>query len=402
MRHKLSALIVLAIGLAVVVQAQRPAPPSRDALRRASAGPGYRVDPFWPKPLPNKWAMQQIVDIYVDRDDHIWTINRRVDARPDELTAATNPPRGECCVLGPEILEFDPDGTVVNAWGGPNYHEGWPGRLQTIAVDRQKNVYLSGTTPGDGIIEFTRDGKFVRDFGRRGPKIPADQVKPDNQQTAIFPPGIGSFELVEDAREIFISDGFLNKRILVYDLDTFAFKRGWGGHGIPLSDIDNNPTPDYNVSGLPPDQMQFAPALHCVHFSRDGLVYVCERGSDRVQVFTKQGKFVRQWFVHPTTQSRGPNCGGIWSTTAPPCGTVYHLALSSDPQQRYVFVADGTNNMVWIYNRSDGTLAGSFGGNGRYAGQLHWIDAVAVDSKGNVYTGEVEDGKRIQKFVPVN
>jgi hypothetical protein len=372
------------------------------AQQRAAATPKYRVDPFWPKPLPNKWSMQQIVDIYVDREDHIWAINRRVDARPDELTAATTPPRGECCVPGPEILEFDQAGNVLNAWGGPNYHEGWPGRLQTIAVDRQENVWLSGTTPGDGIITFTKDGKFVKDFGHRGPKVPADQVKQDNQQTAIFPPGIGSFELDEDAREIFISDGFLNKRILVYDMDTGAFKRGWGGHGIPLGEIDNGPTPDYDISGPPPDQKQFAPALHCAHFTRDGLVYVCERGSDRVQVFTKQGKFVRQWFVHPSTQSRGPNCGGIWSTTAPPCGTVYHMAFSSDPQQRYVFVADGTNNMVWIYNRSDGTLAGSFGGNGRYAGQLHWIDAVAVDSKGNVYTGEVEDGKRIQKFVPVS
>ena len=130
-------------------------------------------------------------------------------------------------------------------------------------------------------------------------------------------------------------------------------------------------------------------------------MYVCERGSDRIQVFTKQGKFVTQFWVHPSTQARGPNCGGIWSTTAPPCGTVYHLALSSDPQQRHVFVADGTNNMVWILNRQTGALEGSFGGNGRYAGQFHWIDAIAVDSKGNVYTGEVEDGKRIQKFVPV-
>jgi len=399
MRHKLNLVRVTAIavalgaaGLTAMIQAQQ----------RPAAPPRYRVDPFWPKPLPNKWSMQQIVDIYVDRDDHVWVLNRRVDARPDELTAATNPPRGECCILGPEVLEFDPDGNVVNAWGGPGYHPGWPGRLQTIAVDRQKNVWMSGTTPGDSIIEFSRDGKFVRDFGHRGPKVPADQVKQDNQQTAIFPPGIGSFELDEDAREIFIADGFLNKRILVYDMDTGAFKRGWGGHGVPLGGIDNNPTPDYDVSGPPPDQMPFAPAIHCVHFSRDGLVYVCERGSDRVQVFTKQGKFVRQWFVHPSTQSRGANCGGPWSMTAAPCGTVYHLALSADPQQRHVFVADGTNNMVWIYNRTDGTLAGSFGGNGRYAGQLHWIDAVAVDSKGNVYTGEVEDGKRIQKFVPVN
>ena len=172
-------------------------------------------------------------------------------------------------------------------------------------------------------------------------------------------------------------------------------------HGIALSEIDNNPTPPYDVSGPPPDQTPFAPALHCVHFSRDGFVYVCERGSDRIQVFTKQGKFVKQFWVHPSTQARGAKCGGIWSTTDPPCGTVYHLALSTDPQQRYVFVADGTDNMVWILNRQTGALEGSFGGNGRYAGMLHWIDAIVVDSKGNVYTGEVEDGKRVQKFVPV-
>ena len=374
---------------------------ARAQQRAPGAAPVYKVDPFWPKPLPGKWSMQQIVDMYVDRDDHIWVINRRSDARPDELNAMTTPPRGDCCVLGPEILEFDQDGNVVNSWGGPGYHPGWPGRLQTIAVDRDRNVYLSGTTPGDSIIKFSRDGKFLWDFGHRGPRIPADQVKQDNQQTAVFPPGIGSFELDEAAREIFISDGFLNKRILVYDMDTGAFKRGWGGKGIALSEVDNNPTPPYDVSGPPPDQTQFAPALHCVHFSRDGLVYVCERGSDRIQVFTKQGKFVKQFWVHPSTQARGAKCGGIWSTTDPPCGTVYHLALSTDPQQRYVFVADGTDNMVWILNRQTGALEGSFGGNGRYAGMLHWIDAIVVDSKGNVYTGEVEDGKRVQKFVPV-
>jgi DNA-binding beta-propeller fold protein YncE len=227
-------------------------------------------------------------------------------------------------------------------------------------------------------------------------------VKQDNQQTAIFPPGIAAFDFDEDAHEIYITDGFLNKRILVYDMNTGAFKRGWGGHGIPLTEIDNDPTPPYDISGPPPDQKQFAPALHCAHVSTDGLVYVCERGSDRIQVFTKQGKFVTSFFVHPSTQSRGPHCGGIWSTQDPPCGTVYNLAFSRDPQQKYLLVADGTNNMVWILDRKSGTLAGSFGGNGRYAGQLHWIDAIAVDSKGNVYTGEVEDGKRIQKFIPTN
>jgi hypothetical protein len=368
---------------------------------RAENGPVYKVDPFWPKPLPNKWSMQQIVDIYVDRNDHIWVLNRQSDARPDETGAMTNH-HIECCALGPEVLEFDIEGNLLKSWGGPNYVPGWPGRLQTLGVDRGGNVWISGTTPGDSIVKFNSDGKLLWDFGHRGPKVPANQVKQNNQQTDIFPPGIGAFDFDEDAHEIYITDGFLNKRILVYDMDTGAFKRGWGGHGIPFSEIDNDPTPDYDISGPPPDQKQFAPALHCVHVSNDGLVYVCERGSDRIQVFTKQGKFVASFFVHPSTQSRGPHCGGIWSTTDPPCGTIYNMALSTDPQQKYLFVADGTNNMVWILNRKDGTVAGSFGGNGRYAGQLHWIDAVAVDSKGNVYTGEVEDGKRIQKFLPVS
>jgi len=369
---------------------------------RAQTAPVYKVDPFWPKRLPNKWSMQQIVDIYVDHEDHIWVLNRADDARPDELGAATTPPRSECCRLGPEVLEFDADGNVLKAWGDQGYVPGWPGRLQTIGVDRDENVWISGTMPGDSIIKFTKDGKFLWDFDHRGPRVPAEQVKQDNQQTSTFPPGIAAFEFDEDAREMFIPDGFLNKRILVYDMDTGRFKRGWGGHGIPLDEVDNDPTPPYDVSGPPPDQKQFAPALHCAHPSRDGLLYVCERGSDRIQVFTKQGKFVKEFFVHPSTQSRGPNCGGIWSTKAPPCGTVYNLTLSTDPQQKYLLVADGTNNMVWILNRSDGTVVGSFGGNGRYAGQLHWIDSIAMDSKGNVYTGEVEDGKRIQKFAPTN
>src|SRR5437867_10823421 len=115
--------IAVAVGAAALTAISQ-------AQQKPAAPPRYRVDPFWPKPLPNKWSMQQIVDIYVDRDDHVWASNRRTDARPDELTAATSPPRGECGVLGPEIREFDPDGNVVNSWGGRSYREGGPGRLQ--------------------------------------------------------------------------------------------------------------------------------------------------------------------------------------------------------------------------------------------------------------------------------
>ena len=174
-----AAAAVVALFAGPGVYAQQP--------KTAAAVPVYKVDPFWPKPLPNKWSMQQIVDLYVDKNDHVWIINRRSDARPDEVGA----PRTECCVLGPEIIEFDAAGNVLRAWGGPDYAPGWPGRLQTLAVDRQGNVWISGTMPGDGIVKFSGDGKLLWDFGHRGPKVPAAEVKQNNQRTDIFPPGIG-------------------------------------------------------------------------------------------------------------------------------------------------------------------------------------------------------------------
>lgn len=360
--------------------------------------PVYKVDPFWPGPLPNKWSMQQVVDLYVTKDDHIWFLNRSQDIRPDETGAATIPPRAECCVRGPEVIELDPNGKVLHAWGGPNYVPGWPQHLQSMAVDGEGNVWISGTEPGDSIQKFSPEGKLLWDFGRRWPK--GREFKQDNQSVELLS-GIEDFGLDNDAQEIYVSDGARNKRILVFDMKTGAFKRGWGGHGLPLAEIDNDPTPPYDISGPPPELKQFVPLLHCVHVSRDGMVYVCERGNDRMQVFTREGKWVMSFTVHPSTQARGPNCGGPFAKSGP-CGTVFNMAFSADPEQKYLFIADGTNNMVWIHERKTGQLVGSFGGAGRYAGNLHWIDTIGTDSKGNIYTGEVEDGKRIQKFVRVN
>ncbi len=397
-RHK-SAFVSAAV-IALGVWAITPVP-----VARAQNPPTYKVDPFWPKPLPNKWIMQQVPTLTVDKDDHIWVFNRSRGIRPDENGASTKPPRTDCCIAGPSILEFDTEGNLLNAWGGPGYVPNWPGE-QTIKTDKQGNVWVSGTGRGDSILKFSKDGKLLKDFGHRPPPVPAGQTPPplveNNQQTDVWISGVADFAIDDDAQELYVADTeFINKRILVYDLNSGAFKRGWGGKGKPLSMIRNERVANYDTNGPPPDIDDFV-TLHCLHISRDGLVYVCDRGNDRVQVFTKQGKYVTQFWIHPSTPARGNECGGPGSDKFGPCGTVYNLAFSADPQQNFVFVADGANDKVWIVNRKSGMTVGSIGDNGRMAGMFHFIDGIAADSKGNIYTGEVETGKRIQKFVPVN
>jgi hypothetical protein len=381
-------------GLGVGTSSQRSsATPAQDE----APAPIYRVDPFWPTPLPNRWSMQQVTGIHVDHMDHIWFMNRGTAAEGDEIGGGNNPPRIDCCVRGPEVIELDQQGTVVNAWGGPGYHPLWPTALQTVIADRQGFVWVAGTAPQDSILKFTRDGKFVWDFGHRPP--PGAQLPENNQQTDVLV-SKGRFQLDEVTREIYIINW---KRLLVYDMDTGAFKRGWGGHGMPLSEISNDPIPPYRWSGgPPPEERQFVPDLHFAEISKDRLVYVGERGQNRIEVFSTEGTWLKDFHVAPNTPARGEGCGGLANTKLPPCGTTYKLAISTDPQQQYLYVADGTNNRVWILDRQSGRTLGSFGGNGRYAGQLHWINAIAMDSRGNIYTGEVEQAKRIQKFVPVS
>ena len=364
-----------------------------------NGAPAFKVDPFWPGPLPNRWSMQQVTGIHVDHMDHIWFVNRGAVAEGDEIGGEGNPPRIECCVRGPEIIELDQQGKVINAWGGPGYHPQWPTAMQTVIADRKGFVWIGGTAPQDSILKFTRDGKFVWDFGHRPPAEAG--MMPENNQETGFLINKGRFQIDEVANELYIIQ---QKRVLVYDASTGAYKRGWGGHGMPLSEISNERIASYTWTGAPPpDEKNFVPDLHFVEISRDRLVYIGERGQNRIQVFTPEGKFVKEFYVSPNTpgQRVGDGCGGLANTKMPPCGTTYKLAISTDKEQKYLYVADGTNNRVWILDRQSGKTLGSFGGNGRYAGQLHWINAIAQDSRGNIYTGEVEQAKRIQKFVPV-
>ena len=335
--------------------------------------PKFKVDPSWPKELPNNWIMGQVGGMAVDRHDHIWVLQRPSLDTVDELGAAQTPPWSQCCFAAPPVLVFDTQGNLLQSWGGPGEGFDWPKREHGIYVDRDDNVWISGADPSDRhLLKFKNDGHFLMQIGHPS----ADP--PNNLRTDILgrPAGI---EVDSEAHEVYIADGYMNKRVIIYDSDKGTFKRLWGAYGNPPNDADPGA---YNPAA-PPDQ-QFRNPVHCVHISRDGFVYVCDRVNDRMQVFTKQGKFVKEFFVRPQTL-------GI--------GSVWQFAFSTDENQNFLLVADGENNVIWTVRRDDGTVVGQTGHNGRNAGQFHWVHQIVSDSQGNLYTGEVDTGKRIQKFV---
>jgi DNA-binding beta-propeller fold protein YncE len=331
------------------------------------------VDPFWPKELPNNWIMGQVGGMAVDRYDHIWVLQRPGTDTVEELGAAQTPPRSMCCFPTPPVLEFDTQGNLLHSWGGPGEGFDWPKTEHGIYLDKDDNVWIGANGPADRhILKFKNDGHFLMQIGH------PSSDPPNSLRTDILgrPAGI---EVDSEAHEVYIADGYMNKRVIVYDSDKGTFKRLWGAYGNPPNDVDPG---TYNPAA-PADQ-QFRNPVHCVHISRDGLVYVCDRVNDRMQVFTKQGKFVKEFTLR--TQTLG-------------MGSVWQFAFSIDENQKFLFVDDGENNVIWTVRRDDGTVVGQMGHSGRNAGQFHWVHQIVSDSQGNLYTGEVDTGKRIQKFV---
>jgi hypothetical protein len=376
------------IVFAVVVATSRAHAQAVAISADDSGVPLYRYDPTWPKqPLPNAWTFQGITGLYVDEDDVIWVLQRPRDFDRDatENYAALSPPTAQCCTKPPAVMAFDTDGNLLHAWGDPEAVPGWPRSEHTILVDRDGFVWIGGATPGDTLLKFTKDGELVGEFGHRGPVVDAAGQKQDNQQTELLLRGVAAAELDQDAREIYIADGYLNRRVMVYDMDTGAFKRGWGAYGKPLSAISNDDPPPYDPDAEP--RRDFQGSVHAVRLSADGLLYVSDRQGNRLQVFTKQGEFVKEFFVAPWTRDRGA-AGSI--------------TFSLPPEQTHLFVTDIMNNVVWILDRESGTTVGRIGFMGHSGGGFHWVHVAASDSRGNLYTGEVDSGKRIQRFVPVD
>jgi DNA-binding beta-propeller fold protein YncE len=358
----------LALGIGIVMSI-----PSARVF--AQDPPKYQVDPSWPKELPNNWIMGQVGGMAMDKHDHIWVLQRPASVTPDELGAAQTPPHSICCMPTPPVLEFDTQGNLLQSWGGPGEGFDWPKNEHGIYVDNDDNVWVGGNAPTDRqILKFTSSGHFLKQIGHPS----ADP--PSSARTDILgrPAGI---EVDAAAHEVYVSDGYMNRRVIVFDSETGAFKRMWGAYGNAPNDADPGP---YNPAA-PPDQ-QFRTPVHCVHISKDGLVYVCDRVNDRIQVFTKQGKFVKEITLRPQTLGQG---------------SAWQFTFSTDAQQSFLLVDDGENNVIWTVRREDGTVVGQTGHSGRNAGQFHWVHQIVSDSQGNLYTGEVDSGKRVQKFLLV-
>lgn len=331
--------------------------------------PRYIVDPSWPKPLPNDWSMGQASGVAVDRDDHIWVIHR-------PASACTTPPSDadnkmlthKACRPAPPVLKFDQEGHLLSWWGGPGIGYDWPEREHGLTIDPKGYVWIGGNGPNDGqYLKFTKDGRFVLQIGQPGPPTNSSDV------TRLGQPADADIDT--SASEVYIADGYHNHRVIVFNSENGSYKRHWGAYG-------NAPT-DEKPAQNNPVSPQFGNPVHCVRIARDGLVYICDRANNRIQVFRKDGTFIRQFIIAEDT---------------PPNGSTWDLDFWIDPTQSLLFHADGTNNQVRTLSRDQGVVTSEFGGDGNKPGEFHRLHNLVLDSSGNLYTTEVDTGNRAQKF----
>ena len=358
---------------------------------QAKQAPRFEVDPFWPKPMPNNWVMGMTIGIGISSDDHVWVIHRGNDPgnldRTELAVLKEGTPRvGECCNPAPPVLEFDAAGNLVGSWGGQpkdNSYD-WPESNHGIVVDHKGFVWIGGNGGPDAhILKFTRDGKFVAQYGKKNARMkqgsPTD--KPTYVANSMDMDNFGRVAKIfidPKANEGYVADGYFNKRVAVIDLDSGKIKRFWGAYGTPPDDAPLGP---YDPAA--PPAKQFRTPVHCAEVSNDGFVYVCDRPNDRLQIFTKEGKFVKEVFVAKETRADG---------------SVWDVAFSKDPAQKYLYMADGVNEHVRVFDRQSMTELYNFGYGGRQPGMFLGVHSIATDSKGNIYTTETYTGKRLQKF----
>ncbi|MDA1184437.1 MAG: hypothetical protein O2930_07315 [Acidobacteria bacterium] len=358
------AVAVLTAGCAGEAPGQGPAP--ADAL----AAPMFEVDATWPT-IPNDWQFGQVASVAVDAEDHVWVLQRPGTLGPEEQERAA-----------PPVLEFDQGGTLVQAWGGPGEGYQWPTSEHGVYVDPKGYVWIGGNGESDHqILKFTRTGEFVMQIGRAGQSQGNGDTGNLNRPADAF--------VHADTNELFVADGYGNRRVIVFDADTGSFKRMWGAFGnVPSDEAPDPALPDEDPEGAP----QFVQPVHAARVSHDGLVYVSDRGGKRVQVFTLDGTYVTQEFI-------GREC------VAPECGngtTAASTAFSTDPAQQFLYVGNRSQAKVMVFDRRTLTLLDSFGQWGSAPGDFGTLHHMAADSSGNLFVTEVTplapQNRRVQKF----
>jgi DNA-binding beta-propeller fold protein YncE len=401
----------------------------------AQGPPAFRVVPLWPQPLPEHYVLGSVTGVAVDAQDHIWVTHRGADSLEGNEKGMMATPKTSvlCCTAAPFILEFDTAGKLLSHFGGPGQGYQWPLSPGGITVDAKGNVWVAGAglepappggrgratgsnadpdavppargrgaetpaapapaargrgpaapagPPDAHVLKFARDGKFLLQIG-----TPGKMEGPDSQTTLNRPAAVA---VDAGANEVFVADSG-NHRVVVFDSETGAYKRHWGAYGEKPTAAGGGP---YDPNAAPARQFR---DVTCIEIAKDGMVYVCDRTSNRIQVFQKDGKFVKEGIVSKNTM--GATVSGQFGVVSS-WGSAWDIAFSNDPQQRYVFVADGHDKKVIILQRDTMAEVGGFGSGGRLPGQFLAVGSIAIDSRGNAYTGEQHHGKRVQKWTP--
>ncbi|HYJ36671.1 MAG TPA: hypothetical protein VEV64_10965, partial [Rhizomicrobium sp.] len=356
-----------------------------------------------PKPLPNHWVLAMTIGLGLDAKENVWVFHRPQTLEQKESYATRN--EADCCTAAPDVLEFDPAGNLLRHWGRDqvkgNGHD-WPSSNHGITVDKDENVWIggngapqpTGASPGSAeqfaraaapgaapapyaggvpqyhdsfILKFTPDGKYIGQIGKANAS--KGSLDTDNVR------GVAQIRIIPGANELVLADGYGNKRVSVWDAATLKFKRMWGAYG---KKPDDAPIPHYDVNSP-----QFGNPVHCAQPSNDGLIYVCDRTNNRIQVFKTDGTYLRQHIVKPDTKGDG---------------SVWEIAFSRDPGQKFLYISDGANENIHVFDRASMKELYWFGGGGRQPGQFYAVHSIVTDTKGNIYTTETYRGQRVQKF----
>jgi hypothetical protein len=363
-------------------------------VQAAEKVPAFALDPGWPQPLPDHWQIGAADGIFVDRHGLVWLANQSNKLNNYDLALQRG--QGNCCTMAPQVIAFDRAGKVAKSWsvsGPPEACKGYRclDRVHVVYVDQQDNVWLAGHGEGDSqVLKFDYNGKFLLQIGGS-----RERGCCGNQDTENVGGGTG-IAVWPATNEVFVTDGYTNNRVIVFDAGTGKFKRMWGayGHAPPVSSLMSKLLPGEDA---PKEVMAIADVprkfdgdgpgewstVHGIAITPDGVVWIADRNGNRIQQFKVDGTFIREAFVNRKSTS--------------PAGTTYSFAFS--PDGKYVYVADGSNKQVHILERESLKEVGSFGNcGGQMNGCFYHLHVADADSAGNVYTGEAATGARIQKW----